>query len=261
MACRLPGFHDNLQSARYVCGGTEEHEGANGPTDEYKPRQVPRWSPFQDHGGTVMAIAGKNFAIVGSDTRMNQNGFEILSREVSKTCTLTDRTVVACGGMQADREYLFKNMGFHLQEYEYRNNKEMAVSAVSSMLSNILYSRRFFPLFCYCLVAGVNPDGEGEVYSYDIFGCTEKLTHCCFGSASRLVEAYLDMRMWRGNQRDQAGERLPFYTDISQDEAAAMVQDALTSACERDFNTGDSGEILVITADGVKRSTFELKKD
>ena len=56
-----------------------------------------------------IAIAGKDFVVVAADTRISL-GFNILSREHSKTTRLTDKCVITSSGMVADIETLHKNL-------------------------------------------------------------------------------------------------------------------------------------------------------
>ena len=41
------------------------------------------WSPYAWHGGSILAIAGKDFSIMASDTRLGQHG-GIYSREFKR---------------------------------------------------------------------------------------------------------------------------------------------------------------------------------
>lgn len=50
---------------------------------------------------TIVGIAGEDFAIIASDTRLIQ-GYSILTREQSKLYKLTDRTVLGVSGCWCD---------------------------------------------------------------------------------------------------------------------------------------------------------------
>ena len=55
------------------------------------------WSPYAMNGGTSLAIAGENFSVIASDTRLSQ-GFSIHTRDSPKTYRLSEDTVLACTG-------------------------------------------------------------------------------------------------------------------------------------------------------------------
>ena len=73
---------------------------AGGPTQH-------RFQPYEDNGGTSLGVSGKDFAILGSDTRLSR-GYSILTRESSKQIQLTDKCVLVSAGMKADRDTLQK---------------------------------------------------------------------------------------------------------------------------------------------------------
>uniref|UniRef100_A0AC34G130 Uncharacterized protein n=1 Tax=Panagrolaimus sp. ES5 TaxID=591445 RepID=A0AC34G130_9BILA len=43
-----------------------------------------RWNPYTIEGGSTLAIAGENFAIVATDTRMSQHDVNVMNREAEK---------------------------------------------------------------------------------------------------------------------------------------------------------------------------------
>ena len=49
-----------------------------------------RWSPYDNNGGTCVAVAGADYAVIAADMRMS-TGFSILSREASKMIKLYER--------------------------------------------------------------------------------------------------------------------------------------------------------------------------
>ena len=108
-----------------------------------------QWSPYQNNGGTSIALAGKDYAIIAADRRLSV-GYSIATRESPKITKLTNKAVLASCGMQADRHTLHSQLTARMRMYELEHGKEMSTHAISEMLSRTLYYRRFF---VYCLVS------------------------------------------------------------------------------------------------------------
>ena len=106
----------------------------------------PRWMPYQNNGGTSLALAGKDYAIIAADRRLSV-GYSIQSRESPKITKLTKKAVLASCGMQADRHTLHSILNARMQMYRLEHGKDMTTHAISQMLSRTLYYRRFF---VYC---------------------------------------------------------------------------------------------------------------
>ncbi|RZL13599.1 MAG: hypothetical protein EOO89_17275 [Pedobacter sp.] len=59
----------------------------------------------------------------------------------------------------------------HTAVFVYRfSNATYSGSAIAQLLSVTLYGRRFFPFYAFCMIAGVDEQGEGAVYGYDAVG-------------------------------------------------------------------------------------------
>ncbi|KAB0371465.1 hypothetical protein FD755_016403 [Muntiacus reevesi] len=106
---------------------------------------------------TVLAIAGEDFSIVASDTRLSE-----------------DKTVIGCSGFHGDCLTLTKIIEARLKMYKHSNNKAMTTRAIAAMLSTILYSRRFFPYYVYNIIGGLDEEGKGAVYSFDPVGSYQR---------------------------------------------------------------------------------------
>ncbi len=109
------------------------------------PVQAPRFSPYNDNGGTTAAVCGEDFALVASDTRLTDGGYGILSRTQPRLFTLTDEMCLAATGCWADVVTLTKQMKARIQMFKYTHNAKMRTKEGAQMLSNMLYAKRFFP--------------------------------------------------------------------------------------------------------------------
>lgn len=215
-----------------------------------------RWSPYEDNGGTVMAICGKGFAIVGADTRLNGDFCFHTRNDSSKICQLTPSTVLVSGGMQADRLQLQQILKFKLQWYQYNNAMQTpSTRALGQLLSTELYHRRFFPIYTFNLLAGLDEDGDGVVFGYDAVGCVEALKYGSAGSGNAFVEPLMDCVML---QQNRMGGAPP---NMTQAEALDMMKAAFTTASERDIYTGDSVNFVIVTAAGTTYDSIPLRRD
>ncbi|KAG2483964.1 hypothetical protein HYH03_017209 [Edaphochlamys debaryana] len=221
-------------------------------------KQHATWSPYDDNGGTVVAVAGEDYCIVAGSTRLS-TGFSILTRDASMMLQLTDKVVVASAGMQADRKALHKLLQARNVMYQHNHGRPMSVSAAAQLLSNTLYYKRFFPFYTFNLVAGLDEQGRGAVYNYDAIGSYERSGYFSAGSGKGLVQPVLD------NQLKAASPLLlpprSTITALPLDQAIDLVKDVFVSAGERDIYTGDRVEILIITKEGIRRDELQLKLD
>eukprot|EP00698_Gefionella_okellyi_P024984 TRINITY_DN8_c0_g1_i1.p1 TRINITY_DN8_c0_g1~~TRINITY_DN8_c0_g1_i1.p1 ORF type:complete len:244 (-),score=61.74 TRINITY_DN8_c0_g1_i1:65-796(-) len=215
-----------------------------------------QWSPYQLNGGTVVAVCGADYCVVGGDTRMS-TGYSILCRDVPKCVKLSNTAVLASAGMQADAVTLHKNLKARMVWYEHQNGKQMSTPALAQMLGNTLYHKRFFPYYAFNVLGGVDADGRGCVYSYDAIGSHERCTYAASGSGSILVQPSLDSQVGFKHRKLDSKE-IPL---LSQSEAIALVKDVFSSATERDIYTGDQLELWVITKTGAERQLVQLRKD
>ncbi|KAI8340030.1 nucleophile aminohydrolase [Chlamydoabsidia padenii] len=227
---------------------TEPHDGMSVPIEH-------RFEPYDDNGGTSVAIAGKDFCVIAADTRQS-TGYSINSRTSPKAYVLSDTSVIAMNGFHADGLTLKKVLEQRLKWYKFAHDKEMSCDALAQMLSNTLYQRRFFPYYAFCVLGGVDENGEGGVYCYDAIGSYERELARASGSASALIQPFLDNQVNRKNQLNASQEPLEL------DQVLRIVKDAFTSATERDIYTGDNLQICIIRKDQpVEVQHFPLKRD
>lgn len=137
------------------------------PTPTHIPRNLRplsrRFQPYVNNGGTVLSVSGKDYSIVASDTRFGL-GYAVPSRYVSRVIKLTDKVALASSGMHADIATLHKVLRIRLTQYSHTHQKEMSLEAVSQLLSNTLYYRRFQPYYTFNVLGGIDQSGASDMF-------------------------------------------------------------------------------------------------
>jgi len=223
-------------------------EYSNGMTER-------RFSPYSENGGSVVAIGGEDFCVIASDTRLSGHGYAILSRDQPKLFKLSDSTVLGSTGCWCDILTFVKVAEMRLKTYRHTHGKTMATTAVAQMTATMLYGKRFFPYGISNILAGLDKDGRGIVYSYDPVGHTEKTSYRAGGSAVSLLQPLLDNQVGLKNMEN------PDKTPISLKRAMDIIHDVFISAAEREIHTGDGIYFNIITKDGIKVQEVPLRRD
>jgi 20S proteasome subunit beta 6 len=218
------------------------------------------WSPYEMNGGSIMAIAGSDFVIVASDTRLSE-GYSILSRENPHIYNLQDKCELACVGFHGDTLAFTKNLKMRLRMYEHEHNRKANTNAIAQLISTMLYHKRFFPYYVNPIVAGLDEKGRGSIYSYDPVGSYDREVYRASGSSVALLQPLLDSQLGMKNQSDNYELERGVHVSHSMDYCIKLVKDAFTSAAERDIYCGDTLVIHVTTKDGTKVENFKLRRD
>merc|ERR1711998_642521 len=215
-----------------------------------------RFQPYEDNGGTTIGISGKDFAVIGSDSRLSR-GYSILTRDSGKQIKLTEKCVLVSAGMNADKDTLHKMLRVRLTMYEHQHGKPMSTTAIAQLLSTTLYHRRFFPIYAFNVLGGLDDEGKGCIFSFDAIGSYERVFYSASGSGQSLTMPLLDNQVGLHNQTNkvepvQCPGIVPIRDDLTVDETLELMKDAFTNAGERDIYTGDFVDFSIITADGVR---------
>lgn len=226
----------------------------------YKVPVERHFNPYEMNGGSLIAVAGEDFAVIASDTRLSE-GYSILSRDSPHLYRVQPKCVVGCVGFHGDCLTFTKVLDTRLKMYEYEHNKNASTPAIAQLLSTMLYNRRFFPYYVNTIVAGLSNDGKGAIFSYDPVGSYEREIYRAAGSSSALLQPLLDSQLGLKNQTASFELNKNYTVKLSKDRVIALIKDAFISAAERDIYTGDSLVLNVITQDGVAVEHFPLRRD
>ncbi|KAA8917601.1 hypothetical protein TRICI_000202 [Trichomonascus ciferrii] len=218
-----------------------------------------RFNPYTDNGGTVLGIAGADFAILAGDTR-HTSGFNIDSRFEPKLFDIGDNIAVTANGFSGDGDALVQRLSSRIKWYHHTHNKKMSLKAAARLTQHLLYGKRFFPYYVQTIMAGLDENGRGAIYSYDPVGSYERESCRAGGSAASLIMPFLDNQVKKFNQTDGEGHPLA-RQDLPLDEVLKLVKDSFTSATERHIHVGDYLQVLIVTKEGIETRFFDLKRD
>lgn len=219
-----------------------------------------RFNPYESNGGSIISVAGKDYAVIASDTRLSE-GYSILSRVQPHLYQVQPNCVVGCVGFHGDCLTFTKTLEIRLRMYEHEHNKKASTPAIAQLVSTMLYNRRFFPFYVNTVVGGINSDGEGCIYSYDPVGSYERETFRAGGSSSALLQPLLDCKLGMKNQTKSFELNRSYTVSCSKQEVINLIKDAFISAAERDIYTGDALVLQIVSKEGVQVETFPLRRD
>ena len=228
---------------------------------------------YTDNGGSTLGITGSTFSIIAGDTR-STSGYNIQTRMFPKLYSIPSdepnpHIVLSVVGYSADGLALRDRLSTIVKMYKHQHNKRMSVKACAQRLSTILYSKRFFPYYVHAILAGLDEEGKGALYSYDPVGSYEREQCRAAGAAASLIMPFLDNQVNFKNQYVPGSEKdgdpntleqRPVES-LDQETVVQLVKDAFTSATERHIEVGDGLQMMVITKEGIEETFTPLKRD
>lgn len=94
--------------------------------------------------------------------------------------------------MVAEIDNLHKDLLIKVKIYKRNHKREPGVDSLARVLGNTLYGRRFFPIYSFNLLCGLQDNGEGVVFGYDAIGSYDTLTYGVQGSGTFMAAPLLD---------------------------------------------------------------------
>lgn len=133
--------------------------------------------------------------------------------------------LVGSAGCSADCAQLKRIIRADLRRAFHFAECQLRVDQIVVLLSQVLYSRRGFPYYSFCIVAGLEHEtGHGMVCIYDAIGSWEQVAVACTGTGRELLQPILD-RKFRAHVKDNLNE-----TDIPLDPRGALASDVARSS-------------------------------
>ena len=195
-------------------------------------------------GTTTVGITCKDGVVLASDTRATM-GTLIAHKFVRKSFMIDDHLGATVAGAVADAQALIRWIQSEAKLYRMRQGTEMSVDALSTLMANIMFSHRYYPLIVQLIVGGTDKKGP-KLYSIDPMGSSIEDTVISTGSGSPVSYGVLEDSFREG---------------MSVNEGIRLAVRALNSSLQRDAMTGNEIDVVKITKDGFKKlSDKEVEK-
>ncbi len=135
-------------------------------------------------------------------------------------------------GVVGDAQSLVRMVQVESRLYKMQRGESMTVRAITTMLSNILSSRRYYPFMVQLVMGGVDRYGP-KIYSLDALGGQiEERRVVATGSGSPTAYGVLEALYKPG---------------ISMEDGVVLAAKAIHNAMKRDSASGDKIELVRIT--------------
>jgi len=188
------------------------------------------WMP----GATTVGVIFDGGVILASEKRVTYGNF-VMSRGGIKVFKVTDRIGVACAGLIGDMQILAKEMQAQANLFSMDTSRKISVRAAAKLLANVLFNRRYSPLFTQTIVGGLDEDGP-SLFVLDVLGSLIPDKYAVVGTGTEIAIGVIEEK---------------YKENMSQTEAKELVTRAIKSAISRDSMSGDGIDFLIITEEGI----------
>lgn len=201
-----------------------------------KPEQGP-------HGTTIMAVRCSDGVVLGADTRASVGSVAMI-RNMAKITSITPQIFVCHSGTASATQALAKFAKYYLAALQINSDGQTKpkVAIAAQVIRKILQANKDF-LSAQMIVAGIDDEGP-HVYMIMQTGMSVERSFAAGGSGSTYLVSYCDEF---------------FREDMTTNEAASFVLQAINHAAIRDGYSGGAINIVKVTPEGAMAKSFKPK--
>jgi proteasome beta subunit len=196
-------------------------------------------------GTTTVGVIAEGAVVLGADRKATM-GYLVSSKHFPKILQVDDRLGITTAGVVGDAQALVRYIKAELRLFELSEGHKASVKGASNLVSNILYSRRFYPFIVQLVIGGY--DDKPRLFSLDPSGgLSEEKEYFSTGSGSVMAFGVLEDNFRKGMTVEKAKE---------------LVARAVRAATKRDIASGGEGiDVVVIDSKGYRTlSDEEVRK-
>jgi proteasome beta subunit len=195
------------------------------------------------HGTTTAGIVCADGVVLATDTRVTAGGY-IAHKRGKKLLQVDDHLAVTISGGVADAQNVVDSLRYYANNYRIEKGILLPVKSAARILSNILFSARYYPYIAIVLVGGYDNAG-GSVYNVDLFGSANPEKVTASGSGSPVALGVLEEGFTEG---------------MSVPDGVKLAANAIIAAMRRNVYTGDHFDIAVIDKTGFREIPEQEKE-
>ncbi len=221
---KIPQLHLMPQEEQQQASGNQAQQGM-------------AWIP----GATTVGIVCTDGVVLASEKRVTYGGF-IMSKGGKKVFKVTDTIGVACAGLVGDMQILAREVEAQAKLFSMDVGRPITVKAASKLMANILFNRRYAPLYTQTIVGGLDEDGA-TLYVLDVLGSLIPDKYAAVGSGTETAIGVIEEA---------------YKETMTVKEAKELVTRAIKAAVTRDAMSGDGIDFLIITKEGVAEESAKF---
>ena len=192
-------------------------------------------------GATTVGLIFDGGVILAAEKRVTYGNF-IMSKGGKKVFKVSDSIGVACAGLVGDMQILAKEMEAQANLYSMDVGRKISVRSAAKLLANVLFNRRYAPLFTQTIVGGLDEEGP-ELFVLDVLGSLIPDKYAAVGSGTELAIGVIEEG---------------YKETLTASQAKELVIRAIKSAISRDSMSGDGIDCLIITKDGITEESIKF---
>ncbi|CAN7059271.1 unnamed protein product, partial [Brassica oleracea var. botrytis] len=186
---------------------------------------------FEYNGSAVVAMVGKNCFAIASDRRLGVQ-LQTIATDFQRISKIHDRVFIGLSGLATDVQTLYQRLVFRHKLYQLREERDMKPETFASLVSAILYEKRFGPYLCQPVIAGLGEDDKPFICTMDSIGAKELAKDFVVsGTASESLYGACEAM---------------YKPDMEAEELFETISQALLSSVDRDCLSGWGGHVYVV---------------
>lgn len=198
------------------------------------------------NGAAIVAMVGKECVAIAADTRLGAQA-QTISCDFEKVFQMGPKLYCGLPGLATDVLTVSDKLRFRINLYKLREEREIEPKTLVSLISSMLYEKRFGPYFVEPIIAGLDKNNVPYVATTDLIGCISEPEDFAVGGTSSEQLYGMCESLWR--------------PDMEPDELFETCSQALLNAFDRDALAGWGGVVHIIEKDKVTTRRLKARMD